>query len=67
MEKTNLTRSTKPKRNRNDRLIGFRLDPADYAMLSAKLERNAIGISAYMRNLVRSDTSRLGNAGSAKS
>lgn len=61
MQETKLTDGAKPKRHRTDRLIGFRLDPSDYATLVSLLERNAISISAYMRHLVQSDAQRIGN------
>ena len=63
MEKTKSDLSAKPKRNRKDRLIGFRLPPSDYATLTSLLERNAISVSAYMRQLVQSDAQRAGCQG----
>ena len=53
----------KPKRHRNDRLIGFRLDPSDYATLTRLLADEAISISAYMRRLVQSDAQRTTHRG----
>jgi hypothetical protein len=61
MENTKSFQGDKPKRYRTDRLIGFRLDPADYETLTRLVSRNTISISAYMRQLVQSDAQRIGH------
>ena len=45
----------KQKRIRNDKLIGFRLNLIDYAMLEDLLAARATNVSDYMRCLILAD------------
>jgi len=49
--------STRTKRIRKDRLIGFRLSPAEYMALTSKLAIQQTSISSYLRRLVKNDLS----------
>lgn len=67
MENTRTCQGTKAKRHRTDRLIGFRLGSTDYETLTRLVSLNALSISAYLRQLVRSDAQRVIDRVEAKS